>query len=229
MALNNAPSPEDLPPRMRLGAALLEVHRATALATYQQLGLTIDEWDPQAVGDFTPASYEAWLKLIVGEVDFDPDADPKPVHPGPILGFPFFSLESSAMPVDYAERVIETDPDAHSYSQRDVLDVESPVKCLVVILKGAPDDSDSDQRGLVFVAPEMPPMAVHEQDAEYAWQIVKDSRPSFFNERCLSIVSDVQACFGDEAAELLSDSSCEALIHALQTSSARTAIMPPTD
>jgi hypothetical protein len=131
---------------------------------------------------------------------------------------PFFTLLHSETPMDYMGRAVGEIND--KYSQESV---DAPVKRVVLQLLNSPTDTKSRDMGLILGAPDMPPVAVHMDDVDYA---VAQQAHNEYDDLNLSVINKVANLFGDEAVEHLSDETCLMLIQAIQSSDVRTAINP---
>ncbi len=211
-------SPEFLSPRQLLQGEVLDAHKEAALASYREFGLDLETWDPQLIDDFMRTDSGVELSQhVIGCVDFDPEAHPKPTHEGSILGYSHFVLIDSATPTDYL--AVGVGEKNENYARESV---EAPVKRIRVRLLTSPEDVATEVEGLIFVAPGMTPSAVHMDDVNYA-ALQEHNRYDDWN---LGAVDKVAALFGDEAVDRLSDATCQVLINAVQSSDVRAYVEP---
>ena len=205
-------TPERLSAHQLLTQTILEAHRLAALDTYRVLGLDISEWDTALLSNFqSDLAIDEENAFIVGDIDFDKDTDHQPVHAGVILGYPFFVLHNSYTPQDILDGLRDEKGNFNA-----IEDVEAPGKLIRVWLLNSADDTNRSATAMVFIAPDMPPTAVHEDDAWYAQERLETDY------RSLSILSRVRQLFDDDAVDILSDDTCMAISAAIQESNIKT-------
>jgi len=187
-----------------------------AVETYGRFGLEYEEAQQGAVETEQERAL-ATSDFVVGVIDFDPDANPKPVHAGRILGYSFFTLLDSATPTDYMAQVVGEANKAYGRES-----VVAPLKRLRVQLMKSAEDRDSRALGLIFVAPGKPPAAVHVQDVEYAVSRYGHDQYDDYN---VAALGKVASLFTWDAIDKLSDDTCSAIMHAIEGSDVQTPVV----
>ena len=209
---------ERLVPQQLLQTTIMAIHRNVAVDSYRQFGMEIEEYDRELMRAYDESHDMPGLGLVVSEIEFDKGQYPKPVHIGEILGYAFFVLQWSGTTDDYLNYLEAAGKDQGLAGADLFDDIESEAKALKVNLLSHPRQvqQQSNPNGLILFGHDMPPTAMHMDDVRYAQTRLNTGGRGL----SLSLISQVQSLFGDEAAVKLSDNSCLALIRALRRSRA---------
>ena len=130
--------------------------------------------------------------LVLSTIEFNSDV----VHEGPILGSPNFKMFWSG-----AWGNIEPENGTKSA-------IYSPAKIVDVHFSDKPHDG-----GLIYLCADLPPVAVHAADIEYVTKLTGVDESDF------RIIDLVEANFGAEAVEYISDETCSKIMNAMQATS----------
>jgi hypothetical protein len=226
------PRSGELPPADQLRLTLIAVHRQVALANFAEHDFDLETWDVPAANQIAEQIYQAALRgagscEFFGDIAYDePEASPRylldpgyrRVYPGSILGHPGFSLHISETPVEYVDRIWgDASPDDPAPFYPTYVDrIDMPIKIIEVFLhrtlQSEVQECDRKERAVIFLTPDMPPAAVHFRDLEYARQ----QSSGVETEHDFRAIGLVEALFGAEAIDYLSDESCRAVMSSLE-------------
>lgn len=203
------PSPEPYEQRTALGTTVRAVHCDAAAACMRSLGYDFPHWDSE-VFDRLPLGIEgedqgfgssSWLDFWT--VAFDS----RQLHPGIILAHSHFRLRRLKTPLSYSDRITDEEHDHHAVYVRKLID--SPVHALELDL-WRPTPEPRESRGTVFITPDSPPVAIHNDDIQYVRKL------SALEPDDPRIISACEKSFGPESLHFLDEAVCGALIRALR-------------
>lgn len=213
-----------LPARILLVEALIHGHRKLVLSKIGQIGLTIASWDELLGHTATEAAerlHHPDNDTVYWSIHFGGESlvttsriealRSNPVHPISILGADGIQLIESGEVLSYTES---------ANARRVAIDmgeafkegIDSKAKYLDVRLL---DSRRTNGFARIFMAPELPPAAIHWDDLEYL-DTIQGNLPYTLLDT-YDAINYVEKSFGSDAVEYLNDSTCEKLISAIES------------
>lgn len=188
--------------RRALPVILRDVHHKAALAVLKRFGLVLEAWNPALVANFDrdDAITDAH-NISLGDIEYEDT-----FHPADILGYSGFSLRWSGAPTRFLED--HAWEDGFSLTQHALVGIEAPLKAIRIALyeqHAAPPVDDAT----VFIAPEIPPVAVRISDLHAAAHSGESDD--------LRLIATIAENKGSAAVDYLSEDACRAIGEALMT------------